>query len=228
MKPQWDVLGFGAVAVDDIFYVDHHPAPDSKTQVRAKRREGGGLTGTALVAAARLGARVAYCGVLGDDDLSRFTLEQLAREGVDCSPVLRCAESRPHHSVIIVDRSTGQRSILASNEGVMEYPVAAVTDDLISNCRALFVDHHGVETGCRAAELAHQHGIPVVSDIERVNMNGISDLMALVDHLIIGIELGRRLTGENEPEIILSRLMQEGKTCCAITDGAHGCWYITS
>jgi sugar/nucleoside kinase (ribokinase family) len=141
---------------------------------------------------------------------------------------VRRAEARPHHSVIIVDRSTGQRSILASNDGVTDYPAAAVTDELISNCRVLFVDHHGVETGCQAAKLAHRHSIPVVADIERVNMSGISDLMALVDHLIIGIELGRRLTGENEPEIILSRLMQEGKTCCAITDGARGCWYITS
>ena len=35
----------------------------------------------ALVAASRLGARAAYCGVLGDDDLSRFTIQELEREG---------------------------------------------------------------------------------------------------------------------------------------------------
>jgi sulfofructose kinase len=225
---RWDVLGFGAVAVDDILYVDSYPAPDSKTRVRAKRREGGGLTGTALVAAARLGARAAYCGVLGEDELSRFTLEQLEREGVDCLPVLRRATARPYHSVIVVDRSTGQRSVLASDEGVVDYPVAEVTDELISNCRVLFVDHHGVETACRAARLAHRRGIPVVADIERLNVDGIHDLIALVDHLVIGIELGHRLSGESEPQAIVSKLLHQDRTCCVVTDGARGCWYAAN
>ena len=50
--PVWDILGFGAVAVDDLLLVDSYPAPDSKMPVRGKQREGGGLAGTALVAAA--------------------------------------------------------------------------------------------------------------------------------------------------------------------------------
>ena len=58
-------------------------------RIKERRREGGGLTGTALVAAARLGARVAYRGVLGNDELSRFTIQELEREGVDCSTILR-------------------------------------------------------------------------------------------------------------------------------------------
>ncbi len=49
----FDILGFGAVAVDDLLYVDAYPPPDSKIRVRRRRRQCGGLTGTALVAAAR-------------------------------------------------------------------------------------------------------------------------------------------------------------------------------
>lgn len=64
MNVMWDVLGFGAVAVDDLVYLDGYPAPDSKMPVVEEQREGGGLAGTALVAAARLGARVA-CGDFG-------------------------------------------------------------------------------------------------------------------------------------------------------------------
>mgnify|MGYP002684345294 CR=1 FL=1 len=55
MDKRWDVLGFGAVAVDELVMVGRHPEPDSKNHVLAHRREGGGLTGTALVAVARLG-----------------------------------------------------------------------------------------------------------------------------------------------------------------------------
>ena len=103
MKVLWVVLGFGIVAVDDLFYVDRYPVPDTKVPIRAQRRAGGGLTGTALVAAARLGAKAAYGGVLGEDDLSRFTIEELEREGVDCANVLQRQGAGPVHAVIVVD-----------------------------------------------------------------------------------------------------------------------------
>jgi sugar/nucleoside kinase (ribokinase family) len=110
--PRWDVLGLGIAAVDDLLYVDVYPRPDSKVAVRARQRQGGGLTATALVAAARLGARAAYGGVLGHNELSRFTLRELQREGVDCASVLRKGEAEPCHSIVVVDRSTGSRTIL--------------------------------------------------------------------------------------------------------------------
>ena len=52
-----DILGFGALAVDDLLYVDEYPSADSKVRVMRRERQCGGLTGTALVAAARLQSR---------------------------------------------------------------------------------------------------------------------------------------------------------------------------
>src|SRR6185436_13228177 len=117
-NPTYDVLGIGAVAVDDLLYVDAFPQPDGKTQVQAKARAGGGLAGTALVAAARLGVRAAYCGVLDFDDLSEYTIDELKREGVDTTQVRRRTGARPYHSVIIVNRTSPQRCILFSNADV--------------------------------------------------------------------------------------------------------------
>lgn len=227
MTQKWDVLGFGAVAVDDLLYVDRFPEPDTKTAVRERHRDGGGLVGTALVAAARLGARTAYGGVLGGDDLSRYTLEQLQREGVDCSPVLQRKGARPFHSVIIVHRPSGRRSILATREGVTPFPPCRITEKLVARCRVLFVDHHGVEAACRAAELAHRHGIPVVADIERLDMDGILELIRRVDHLIVGLAVGRLLTGKRSPARIAPALQRLGPTVGTVTDGANGCWYST-
>ncbi len=50
----WDVLGIGSIAVDDLIYVEHYPAPDSKLPVLEVHRQGGGNTATALVVAVRL------------------------------------------------------------------------------------------------------------------------------------------------------------------------------
>ncbi|MBN2129460.1 MAG: hypothetical protein JW741_08180, partial [Sedimentisphaerales bacterium] len=70
MQPVFDVLGLGYTAVDDLLYVESYPPADNKARVRHRERHCGGLTATALVAAARLGARCMYAGVLGNDELS--------------------------------------------------------------------------------------------------------------------------------------------------------------
>src|SRR5438552_11512604 len=105
MNPTFDILGLGCVAIDDLVYVDAYPAPDTKVQVRRRERQCGGLTATALVAAARLGARCAFAGVLGDDEDSDFVTATFEREGVDTAPTIRRREARPIRSTIIVDEA---------------------------------------------------------------------------------------------------------------------------
>jgi sulfofructose kinase len=75
--PRWDVLGVGSCAVDDRLFVDHFPNPDEKMPIRAARRQAGGQTSTALVAAARMGSRAAFAARLGDDELSRYMIAEL-------------------------------------------------------------------------------------------------------------------------------------------------------
>ena len=232
MSTQWDILGFGIVAVDDLLYVDRYPQPDTKVAVRAQRREGGGLTGTALVAAARLGARVAYGGILGEDsspdgdELSLFTVRELEREGVDCTPILRRAGARPCHSIVIVDRSTGQRTILYSVDGVVARRPEEMTDDLIRRCRVLFVDYTAGHGALRAVQLAHGRGIEVVGDVERLTVPGAEELMSQIDHLIVGIDLARQITGETRPEGMVRALSGGERACRAVTVGERGCWYL--
>ncbi len=220
----WDVLGFGAVAVDDLLYLDAFPEPGSKVQVQGARREGGGLAGTALVAAARLGARAAYAGVLGDDELSRFTLAELEQEGVDCSLVLRQPNARPHHSVILVDRSTGSRTVLSSRVGVVPPPAEMASIETIAACRVLFVDHTVAAFASKAVPLARQLGIPVVADLERVTPEVLA-LLPLVDHLVVGERFAAQVTGECAPAAMVERLLVPGRAAVVVTAGERGCWY---
>ena len=221
---RWDILGLGVVAVDDLVYLASFPQADSKVPVQARRRQGGGLTGTALVAAARLGAKTAYGGILGDDELSLYTIRELQREGIDCSPVTYHAEARPCHSLVLVDQSTGQRTILYSTEGMMPRQPDQVDEDVVRACRLLFVDSTSGYGGVRAVEMAHAHGIQVVGDVERLTVPGTEELMRQIDHLIVGIQLAQQVTGASEPEQMV-RALGTGRACCAVTAGDRGCWY---
>lgn len=221
----WDVLGFGVVAVDDIVYVDNYPPSDSKAPVVGEKRDGGGLAGTALVAAARLGASTAYGGILGDDDLSRFTLAEFEREGVDCSLVVRQAGARPVHSIIIVDRSNGHRTILYS--GVMTPPPLQSVAPAIAQCRVLFVDSTIAAWALDALRLAHEHGVAVVADLERRPEQAVHELGAAVDHLILGSAFAAQMTGKSKPADMVRSLRTPAHAACVVTAGEDGCWYAT-
>jgi sulfofructose kinase len=222
----WDVLGLGAVAVDDLVYVDGHPAPDTKAPIVEELREAGGLAGTALVTVARLGGCAAYLGVLGDDELSRFTISELEGAGVDCALVERRTGARPIHSVIIVDRASGQRTLLYSLAGVVPPDPARITDDIVGRARVLFVDSTVIQVALRAAELAHRAGVPVVADLEDADADGVRDLAQTVDHLIVGTDFASRLTGESSPERMVRALWRPGSSACVVTAGDRGCWYV--
>src|SRR5215831_5951210 len=113
----WDILGLGCVAVDDLLFVPNFPIADTKVRVLKHERQCGGLTGTALVTAARFGARCAFAGLLGTDELSRVVEENFLREGVDVSFAPRSKDAPVPHSVIIVATETGSRNIFYRIEG---------------------------------------------------------------------------------------------------------------
>jgi sulfofructose kinase len=226
-KAPWDVLGCGVVSIDELLYVEHYPPPDSKVLVVARDRQGGGLTGTALVAAARVGARCAFGGVLGSDELSEMARDELMREGVDCSAALRKPEARPCHSVIIVDRSTGSRNIFFSRDGVMTRSLAEITPALIARCRVMFVDNLDLDSALRMAEVADSLGIPVVSDLEYHEYARTAELFSHIHHLIAAENFALRLTGAvSAEEAVISLAQRHPRACTAVTAGERGCWFI--
>ncbi|MCE5260043.1 MAG: PfkB family carbohydrate kinase [Chloroflexi bacterium] len=222
----WDLLGLGAVAVDDLVFVPRYPEADSKILVENEERQGGGLTGTALVAAARLGAKTAFMGVLGADELSRYTISELEREGVDCSAVLVRPSAGPVHSTIIVVSSTGQRTILHSHARVQERAPSEVGGALIAQSRALFVDYTTAASAVRACQAARELKVPTIGDLEGIMTAETRALAEIIDHLIINLDYARRLTGLDAPEAILPALDSPQRACVVVTDGERGGWWL--
>jgi sugar/nucleoside kinase (ribokinase family) len=225
MLRQLDILGLGCVAVDDLLYVENFPTPDTKSRISHHERQCGGLTATALVAAARLGSRCAFAGILGNDADSAFVLRTFERERVDVSQVRIRADARPIHSTIIVDRSRLTRTILFDLAGTVGAQTDWPPEELIRSAGVLYVDHYGIEGMTRAARLARSAGIPVVADLERDEWPGFHELMDLVDHLIVSRQFAGRLTGSNEPQAAVQALWSGQRQLVAVTCGDDGCWY---
>ena len=225
---RWDVLGFGIVTVDDFLIVESYPSPDAKTPVLEQTRQGGGLTGTALVAASRLGAKCAYGGVLGEDELSEWTLSELEHEGIDCASVIREPDASLIHAIIVVDRTNHTRNIFFSEAGVEFRPSSRIDETLVSQAKVLLVDHGEIESALHAVVLARKLGIPTVADIERNKHSQTSELIAQIDHLILSMGFACEYTGTDSPAKAVESLHKSTRrSCTAVTAGKEGCWYIS-
>ena len=222
---RWDIFGIGTSAVDDLVYVDRFPQPDEKLAIRTRQRQGGGQTATALVAAARHGARTAYCGRLSDDELSCFTLQALEVEGVDCSPVIRSPGCRPYHAIVIVDASTGSRTILYQSEGVREPEPEDILPQWIESSRLVFFDQNFPRSGLQAARLAREMHVPVIADLEKCSLPNLDQLLATVDHLIVSQDFARQVTGLMDPQAMVQKLAAANRKACVVTCGSDGGWY---
>lgn len=196
-----DILATGAISVDDILLVPGYPAADGKVEVLDWQRRCGGLAATALVAAVRLGARCTFAGTLGHDELSRFAIECLAREGVDIGHVVARRDARPIHSVIVVDERTGTRNIFFDTNGFVGADSRSPRPALIRRARVLLIDHLRVERTLRIVRIAKQAAIPIVADLEGgTEEPGFDELVRLADHLVLSEEFACALTGAESAE----------------------------
>ena len=224
---QFDVLGLGAVAVDDLLYVNRYPEPDTKVPLQRQQRQCGGLAGAALITAARLGFQCAYAGVLGEDELSEFVAATLKAEGVDLTHLIRQDDARPFHSTIIVDMGRKTRTIFFGTDGVVGADPELPCADVIRSTRVLLVDHVGIDGMIRAARIARESGINIVADCERSKSARMSELLELVNHLIVPHQFACEVTAEREPARAVQALWNDGRDTVIVTAGPRGCWYMT-
>jgi sugar/nucleoside kinase (ribokinase family) len=220
-----DILGLGSVAVDDLVYVESYPPANAKVRVLDRERQCGGLTATALVAAANLGCRCSYAGVTGTDEASEFALASLGRAGVAVDLASRRPGARVFHSTIVVDRA-GRRTLMCDGRNVQGAAADWPGEDVVRSCRVLFVDHVGMAGMVRAARIARAAGIPIVADIERAESEYFGELMTLAGHVIVPEEFAFEATGRKQPGEAAAALRREEHQVVVVTCGERGAWHV--
>ena len=217
-----DILGLGCATIDELLFVENYPAPDGKVLVDEAQTQGGGLTATALVAGARLGARCAYGGMLGPDQTSRQVAEILRGEGVDVSLVSWRDDAAAIRSTIVVDTTAHTRAIFFRRPGLVGAPPDAPAENEIAASRVLLVDHYGGSGNTRAIELARRHDIPIVADFERNNVPDWDAFFPRVDHLVLGQTFACQLSNASAPEAAARALWNPNRAVVVVTCGEAG------
>lgn len=99
--------------------------------------------------AARLGLRVAFIGVCGDDVFGRFMLDEMQKRSVDVGNVIVRADGQTGLSVILnqsFDFAQGDRAILTHPGLIADLQASDVPDALLQNARHLHVASYFLQT----------------------------------------------------------------------------------
>jgi 5-dehydro-2-deoxygluconokinase len=133
----------------------------------------GGSSANIAFGAARLGLRAAMISRVGDEQMGRFLLETLQREGCDTSMVQVDPERLTALAILgLKDRDTFPLLFYRENCADMAIDADAIREDFIADCRALLITGtHLSQPGVRAAseralEFAGRHRTLRVLDID--------------------------------------------------------------
>jgi len=214
------ILGFGALAIDDIIYVDK-PLAAGKGKVTNRTRDHGGNVATALVAVARLGGRAGFIGWLGDQPLEDDSARELERHGVDISFAPRRSDAKPIRSVITV-APDGDRFI-AYDDDVPHGTSETLADSVLAQAQVLLIDGYATQTDMIVAR-ARKLGLAVVADIEWTVGAATERLIRLSNHLVLPLEFAQTHTGKSEATAILRALWSDDRSAVVLTDGDRGAY----
>jgi sugar/nucleoside kinase (ribokinase family) len=216
-----DVVGIGQCALDQVLLVDRRPQFTGKQRISELTRVPGGQIATALLACARLGLRGALLSAVGRDEACETILRPLREAGVDLSGVRIVPGAESQLSVIVVDRESGERTVLWHRDPRLSVRFREVRREEIERGRVLHLDAQDVELSIWAAGVAREAGIPVVLDADTPSPE-IDQLLQRVDFPIVSREFAEKHFGTRKPVESLRGLAALGARFPVVTLGDRG------
>jgi sugar/nucleoside kinase (ribokinase family) len=218
-----ELIGLGLATLDHLMQVESFAQPVGLAKVKAFDIQGGGLTATALVAAARLGLSVELWGLAGTDRLGDWIVAGLEAEGVGLQCFRRREGMEGPLVLVFVDGETGERRFQLARwlRDADPYPLEL---GRLDGAKCLLVDGMFPRAAVEAARYARSRGIPVVADLGGVEGKQ-RELVSLVDYLVTNEDCARRVAGGDDPERACRMMLAMGPRAVVVTLGGRGSVY---
>jgi sugar/nucleoside kinase (ribokinase family) len=218
-----DVVGVGANSVDLVYRLPTVPqrdGPDAKLRIRGRSVSCGGQVTTALSTCAAMGLSTSYVGATGDDDNGRRMREELSNRRVNLDHAVIRDVVNPF-AVILIDERSGERIVLWDRDERLALRADELPAELIASARLVHVDDVDQDAAIRTATIARAAGVPVTSDIDRLN-DRTDELVDAVSIPILAEPVPQALTGEGDFERALRKLRRRHAGLLCVTLGSQG------
>jgi ribokinase len=218
------IVVVGSSNTDLVVSVERLPNPGETLLGGGFNQYAGGKGANQAVAAARAGARVAFVGRCGADDLGAKTCMGLHREGINLSYFME-DESRSSGVALIMIGGRERENLIvvaqSANDGVGRSDVMASSDTIRlagAVVAQLEVPLEAVET---AAELARETGIPFILNPAPARELP-AGLMSKVDVLVPNRHEVSLLAGKDDIDEAAEELLKRGCREVVVTLGSEG------
>ena len=219
-KP-FDVVGMGLNSVDFLCVVPEFPTLNSKMEILQFSKQGGGQVATAMVALSRWGIKAKYIGKVGGDELGQFSLRSIRQEEVDVSSVTTEPNTTNQFATIIVDRATGDRTILWNRDDRLMYREGELQEEEICSGKLLHLDGHDIHAAIQSASWAKEEGIPTVVDLDKAEPL-TPELIKKIDFVITSSRFPTLFTGISDREKALVEMQRQTPGFLCATLGREG------
>lgn len=220
-----EIVGVGHCCYDYLCTVENYPPEDGSTHILKIENQGGGAVGTAMTAAKRLGAS---CGVIanwGDDETGRMIRNDFLAEGIDISTAETVPGVRSPVSYVMVNPAGGTRTKFPAVDVLPPVRWTEQQKKMLREASVLHLDGTNYANAVRAAELAHEYGVPVSLDGCRIQPENEKNraLASMADILIMNARYPYRVAETDSLEEALRYFTSLGPGTVISTSGANGC-----
>lgn len=227
----FDLLCVGEALVDFL--------PQERGPMRAVRHfavTSGGAPANVAIGASRLGARVAFSGVVGSDEFGHFLRDALEGEGVDCSAVRHTRERKTGLSFIALDAG-GERTFDFYGAPSADMLLAPEDADVAPAARIVHAGSNtlllpaGIDGTMRFLARGREAGAVISLDpnlrLHRWEQPAVlqallAEMCPGADVVKIAAEEAAFVTGVQEPRAAARALVERGVALAVVTRGADG------
>ncbi|GAB4533645.1 MAG: sugar kinase [Pleurocapsa sp.] len=220
---EYDIVGLGVSTLDLLTIVEDFSSGDRVQKAVDAKFQGGGPVATALVAAAKLGAKVAMIDSLGDDLVGKLILEEFETYGVITDRIKVTKNTTSSIASIWIKKSDGKRSIAYRPGTSPELTKNDLPRDAIAKAKILHMNGRHLECCLEACQVAKKNHVKTSFDGGGGRYRPeLDSLIPLMDICIVAKDFSEKYTKTSNIDDAAQYFLDRGCEIFVVTDGENG------
>ena len=217
----YDVVGVDMPCMDLNVNTERFPRVGDAESIKQISWQGGNKVASGMVACARLGAKCAMMGCVGDDIFGRFIIKDFERHGIDITTMKMRESSSTSLSIVLSDYQTKNRTFMFRSGSAPRYTLEDMDFELIRSAKYFFISNACDEIK-EAVKIAREAGTQVFIDADYYDKE-IERLIPEIDVFVGSEDFYNALFSDREYETNCRKVMAMGSRIVVFTLGENGC-----